>query len=72
MNEKSQIQTDLKPINVRAMRHELGWTQWRLAREIGVTTTTISRWESGKSKPSRLAITQLDNLIIKRKLLETI
>jgi transcriptional regulator with XRE-family HTH domain len=32
----------------RTIRRELGWSQQRLAIEIGTTTRSISRWEHGE------------------------
>lgn len=36
---------------IREIRTKLGWAQARLAREIGVDTCTVNRWENGHSKP---------------------
>lgn len=41
---------------VKEVRKELGLTQEQLAREIGVTFSTINRWENRKTKPNNLAI----------------
>ena len=41
------------------LRRALGVTQERLASLIGVTFSTVSRWENGHVRPSRLAWTQL-------------
>jgi tetratricopeptide (TPR) repeat protein/DNA-binding XRE family transcriptional regulator len=42
------------PLNtlLRAAREELGWTQQKLADQIGTTPVNISRWENGLSFPS--------------------
>ena len=40
---------------VRAIRLELGLTEVGLAHALGVSFTTVSRWENGHMKPSRLA-----------------
>lgn len=47
---------------VRELRERLNLTQARLAHEIGVTVGTIARWEAKKSKPTPLAIRQLEAL----------
>jgi putative transcriptional regulator len=46
------------PELVKTIRKQLALSQEDLAREIGVSFTTINRWENGLSKPSRLAKTQ--------------
>lgn len=49
-------------MNVRLLRESLGLTQEGLAHELGVSFTTVSRWENGKSDPSPMAIKQLKEL----------
>lgn len=49
-------------IDVRALRDALGMTQEEFAREVGVSFTTVSRWETGRGAPSRLARRQLEHL----------
>lgn len=36
---------------VRDIRKARGWTQKRLAQEIGCCPGTVSRWETGKGQP---------------------
>ena len=38
-----------------------GWTQEQFARNLGVTLNTVQRWETGKNRPSPLAIEKLKN-----------
>lgn len=40
---------------LKTVRKELGLSQAELANVIFVTVTTISRWENGKSLPTRIA-----------------
>jgi DNA-binding transcriptional regulator YiaG len=40
---------------VKSIRDKLGYTQAELATKCGVTVTTVSRWETGKSSPDRRA-----------------
>lgn len=40
---------------LKALRRQHGWSQEDLARELGVSFSTVNRWENGKTKPSRLA-----------------
>ncbi len=44
---------------LQALRRRLGWTQRRLANELGVTTTAVSRWEQGVRAITPLAVTAL-------------
>ena len=40
---------------LKALRRQRGWSQEDLARELGVSFSTVNRWENGKARPSRLA-----------------
>lgn len=40
---------------VRYLRRQLGMTQEELAQSLGITVGTVSRWEKGRFRPSRLA-----------------
>jgi len=40
-----------------------GWTQEQLARNLGVSWNTVQRWESGKTRPSPLAMEKLQELL---------
>jgi DNA-binding transcriptional regulator YiaG len=51
---------------VRALRRDLGMTQEDLAHELGVTVSTVNRWENGHTRPSRLAHAGLDRLATTR------
>ena len=44
---------------VRSSRKKMGYTQQRLASELGMTQLAVTRWETGKTKPSSLAIQKL-------------
>jgi transcriptional regulator with XRE-family HTH domain len=43
-------------IQIKELRLALGLTQEQFASKIGVTFTTVNRWENGKSKQSPLAL----------------
>lgn len=45
------------------LRSKLGLTQEQFAAKVGVTFSTVNRWESGKSKPSPLAMRQIEELL---------
>ena len=39
-------------LTIKDARHKLGWTQERLASEMGVTRQTVSNLEAGRVTPS--------------------
>jgi len=39
-------------VDIRALRMALGMTQEQLARALGTTATTVSRWEREKTRPT--------------------
>jgi SOS-response transcriptional repressor LexA len=41
---------------LKALRNRLGLTQRELAQELGVTPGAVGQWESGKIKPSNIAL----------------
>ena len=43
------------PALLKEIRAQLGLSQEDLARELGVSFTTVNRWENGQTKPSKLA-----------------
>ena len=47
---------------VRKLREKKGWTQEDLAREIGVSLSTVQRWEKQGAKPTRLPRRELGRL----------
>ena len=49
----------MTPEQIRASRKNLGLSQAKLSTRIGVTQTTISNWESGKTSPSAAQVTAL-------------
>ncbi len=48
---------------IKQIRRRLGWSQERLAQELGLSFSTISRWERGESTPSPAARRLLDQLV---------
>ncbi|NQT71175.1 MAG: helix-turn-helix transcriptional regulator [Chloroflexi bacterium] len=51
---------------VRILRRKVGWTQEDLAREIGVSLSTVQRWERQGGEPTRLARRELQKLFDER------
>ena len=47
---------------VKALRKTMQWSQEDLAREIGVSLSTVQRWERQGGKPTRLACRELKRL----------
>ena len=47
---------------VKALRKKKGWAQEDLAREIGVSLSTVQRWGKQRAKPTRLARRELARL----------
>jgi len=54
-----------EPVDIKTIRLELGFTQEDLARKLGVTLSTVSKWEQGLFSPSRLAREKIEKLIKK-------
>lgn len=47
---------------IKERRISLGLTQERFAAKVGVTFSTVNRWENNKSKPSPLALQRIKKL----------
>jgi len=47
---------------IRQLRAALGLTQEQFAAKVGVTYSTINRWENSKGKPSPLAMLRIERL----------
>ncbi len=47
---------------VKDLRSRLKLTQEQFAAKVGVTWSTVNRWENGRGKPSPLAMRQIDEL----------
>ena len=50
-------------MDIRAIREKLGLTQEELAHRLGISWSTIARWEADKGKPSKLARRAIENLL---------
>jgi putative transcriptional regulator len=48
---------------ITALRHRLSMTQEEFAHAIGVTVSTVNRWENGHIEPSRLARRAMEGLV---------
>lgn len=47
---------------VRDLRAKLGLTQEQFAAKVGVTWSTVNRWENSRGRPSPLAMRQIEEL----------
>ncbi len=47
---------------VRELRQQMGLTQEKLAAQLGVSFSTLNRWENEHSQPSPLAREKLEKL----------
>lgn len=50
---------------IKTLRRTFHWSQEDLAREIGVSLSTVQRWEKKDGKPIRLARMELERLFRK-------
>jgi len=51
------------PEQLKYIRKNRGWSQEKLARNLGVSLNTVQRWEMGKNKPSKLAMEKILSLL---------
>ena len=47
---------------IRDLRAKLGLTQEQFAAKVGVTFSTVNRWENGRGRPSPLAMRRIEEL----------
>jgi putative transcriptional regulator len=67
MEGKGLEQFNMEPSRIRELRQRLRLTQEDFAHMIGVTFSTVNRWENGKSQPNRIALRLLAGLEKKAK-----
>ncbi|KJH69644.1 helix-turn-helix domain-containing protein [Aliterella atlantica] len=48
---------------IREMRSHVGLTQEQLAGHLGVTYSTLNRWENQRGKPSPMAIQKIEAML---------
>lgn len=48
---------------IREIRLETRLTQEQFAAEVGVTYSSMNRWENGRSKPSPLAMQKIEGML---------
>lgn len=50
-------------MDIKEIRTKLGLTQEDLAHKLNVSFSTVNRWEQGHTKPSRLALDKINELV---------
>lgn len=67
MSRKNKIIIEQPKIGlfIQDIRLLMGLTQEEFAGIIGVTFPTVNRWENGHTKPSKLAVQQIEALVDK-------
>lgn len=73
LNEESVSRTDMTDMRksgsrdvsetVKDLRAQLGLTQEQFAAKVGVTWSTVNRWENGRGKPSPLALQHIEEIL---------
>lgn len=48
---------------IRELRLEIGLTQEQFAAELGVTYSSMNRWENGRTQPSPLAMQRISEML---------
>lgn len=61
MNDSNNNKDHLS-IRIKSIRQQLGLSQEELAQKLGVSFTSVNRWENGQTKPSKLARRQIEAL----------
>ncbi len=51
-------------LKIKTLREKRDWSQEDLAREVGVSLSTVQRWEKKGGKPIRLAVRELSRLFM--------
>jgi putative transcriptional regulator len=52
---------------IREFRRKMTMTQEELAHQLGVTVSTVNRWENGHTKPSKLAMQSLERIEMEQR-----
>jgi len=49
-------------LDIKKIRTDLGLTQQEFSIKIPVSTVTLSHWETGRTKPSKMAVIRLKQI----------
>lgn len=55
----------MEPQEIKNIRRYLGMTQEKFAQYMDISAATVNRWETGKFKPSNLAVDKIKTLLKK-------
>ena len=66
MKKRRKIEKS-SPEFIKIGRQKLGLTQKQLAEELGVTTTTVNRWERGEVMPPKQTELAIQALLLQEK-----
>lgn len=63
---KNKLITDQPEVGklIHELRLLIGLTQEQFGAAIGVTYSTVNRWERGRSKPSPLAVKLIEQMLV--------
>lgn len=62
LRPKDFIDVEWEPTVIHHLRKQLGLTSQDMSNLLGVSISTVSRWETGVSRPSKLAKSRLEEL----------
>ena len=57
-------------VMVKKLRNKMFLTQSEFAKELGVSITSVARWETGENEPTMKVKKKLNDFFIKYKLVE--
>ena len=66
-DEMSEAKNNELAEMIKELRRKLSLTQEQFAAEVGVTWSTVNRWENGRGRPSPLATRRIEELQEKLK-----
>lgn len=53
----------MNPSEIRELRKQHDETQEQFAERVGVVVRTVAGWEAGTTRPSRMALRQLERIV---------
>jgi DNA-binding transcriptional regulator YiaG len=65
--EKGKTMVEKSGEEIREFRRKMTMTQEELAHQLGVTVSTVNRWENGHTKPSKLAMQSLERIEMEQR-----
>jgi DNA-binding transcriptional regulator YiaG len=62
MEKPTMLNEKFDPAELRALRHQLGWSAERMGREVGFSFASILNWEKGRTRPIPSAVEKLQRI----------